>query len=278
MNFWMLQVFSVTVYCTACWVVVNVCLVPMLGWEAGFPYIVPLCIGTFLILAAYFRACSVNPGHPPKDWAPTDQMEMGMMNQEPEKPPPARGDEHYGPRYCSKCEAHKPPRTHHCSWCNKCVLRMDHHCPWINNCVGYYNYKFFVQFLFYTITTGYFALGIIGVRVFFSSLSLQTWEKTMLWIVTLIIGPGTLLVSCLFSYHVKLILKNTTTIESHSRHFDTWNKPKGAKTPEHKYNLGMMRNLSEILGPSMTLWFLPVMIPGDGLNFPTANRYETLRI
>jgi palmitoyltransferase len=155
---------------------------------------------------------------------------------------------------------------------------MDHHCPWINNCVGFHNYKFFVQFLFYTITTGYFALAIIGVRVFFSTLELEAWEKVMLWLVVLIIGPGTLLVSCLFSYHLKLMTRNTTTIESHSRHLGTWNLPKGAKPPTHKYNLGLWRNLFEILGPTVPIWFLPIGIPGDGLSFPTIDTVDTLRI
>lgn len=51
--------------------------------------------------------------------------------------------------FCEKCRRKRPPRTHHCSVCNRCILRMDHHCPWVGNCVGFYNHKFFVQFLLY---------------------------------------------------------------------------------------------------------------------------------
>jgi hypothetical protein len=51
---------------------------------------------------------------------------------------------------CPACMVYKPQRAHHCSRCQRCVLKYDHHCPWIGQCVGFFNYKLYLLFVWYT--------------------------------------------------------------------------------------------------------------------------------
>lgn len=67
-------------------------------------------------------------------------------------------------RICRRCKSFKPDRAHHCSICNRCILKMDHHCPWVNNCVGIGNHKFFLLFVFYTLCTCVYAMGLVVAR------------------------------------------------------------------------------------------------------------------
>ena len=74
-------------------------------------------------------------------------------------------------RYCFKCHAYKPPRSHHCRVCKRCVLRMDHHCPWIGNCVGHGTYAYFLQYTTAVVIATSYHLTMITMRVF------DAWNK-----------------------------------------------------------------------------------------------------
>eukprot|EP00574_Skeletonema_japonicum_P009100 CAMPEP_0201716582 /NCGR_PEP_ID=MMETSP0593-20130828/2520_1 /ASSEMBLY_ACC=CAM_ASM_000672 /TAXON_ID=267983 /ORGANISM="Skeletonema japonicum, Strain CCMP2506" /LENGTH=512 /DNA_ID=CAMNT_0048206413 /DNA_START=425 /DNA_END=1963 /DNA_ORIENTATION=- len=67
--------------------------------------------------------------------------------------------------YCRFSKQPKPPRSHYDHVTKSLVLNMDHYCPWMFNCVGYFNYRYFVNFLFFT-TTGLFYGAGICVRPF----------------------------------------------------------------------------------------------------------------
>jgi len=144
---------------------------------------------------------------------------------------------------CWKCSSLKPLRAHHCSVCNKCVLKMDHHCPWVHNCVGFYNYKFFCLFIFYSVLGC--LIFLFGVWSSFAELFLKGGKY-----------PPFLVAVCLFTlvlailllwfggFHFSMILNNMTTVEYwKEKYFD-----KGS----------MYSNFVAVFGPQPELWFLPV--------------------
>jgi len=241
-----------------------VCILPWLGNEP----VAWINIGIFsslmsMLIYCYYRACTTEPGAPPKDWRPEE--ELGNMVKEPS---PDGSDV---PRFCGKCQNNKPPRSHHCSMCNRCVLRMDHHCPWINNCVGFYNYKYFFLFLFYTVSAAADCVLLLLGRGFACDLPITMFDAVFMWFLGIILIAVLILVSCLLSYHVNLVAKNYTTIEYHANYYANWNRPHGTKEQTHKYDLGLTENLYAILGPSILLWMLPTRIPGDGIIYKTVD-------
>ena len=119
---------------------------------------------------------------------------------------------------CRKCESLKPPASHHCSVCKRCIARMDHHCPWVNTCVGYYNQKFFLQFLIYVALGSFHALVLIVMRGY------KCLDKNcMLFrdLSTMIVGGVSAFLALLFGTFVLImfcdqiqcIIGNTSTID-----------------------------------------------------------------
>lgn len=64
------------------------------------------------IWICYYRACTVDPGHIPRDWKPAGRKQLD----------PSPNHEDIGrQRWCRRCEAFKPPRAHHCKTCQRLV-------------------------------------------------------------------------------------------------------------------------------------------------------------
>lgn len=118
-------------------------------------------------------------------------------------------------RMCQRCLRTKPDRTHHCSQCNHCVLKMDHHCPWVANCIGFYNYKYFLNMLFYSSVTSLLVV-VTAYPVFIAVLAQENLNMTIAyfivtaWLLTLFFC---VIITAFFSFHMYLLSKSYTTIE-----------------------------------------------------------------
>uniref|UniRef100_A0A913HF06 Palmitoyltransferase n=1 Tax=Strongyloides stercoralis TaxID=6248 RepID=A0A913HF06_STRER len=171
-------------------------------------------------------------------------------------------------RYCHQCAMVKPDRAHHCSICKKCILKFDHHCPWVNNCVMYSNYKYFMQFLGYGVVLCFFvALSNLNtIIVFVREISSHSgtlnsvgtsFQLVFLEFISIMFGISLL---CLFSFHIYLISKNRSTLESYKVPVFTFGVDKNA------YNISLKHNFSEVFGKQPLFWFLPICsTSGDGI-------------
>lgn len=122
-------------------------------------------------------------------------------------------------RWCQKCWAPKPERTHHCSECGRCVLKMDHHCPWLGaKCIGHRTYSSFVHLLFnITLLCLYsFGLTIPPIRSYLSLTTIideSDWTPYLVILLALLTFVFSLTIGSFWGYHVYLISTNQTTLE-----------------------------------------------------------------
>ncbi|EJC98527.1 zf-DHHC-domain-containing protein [Fomitiporia mediterranea MF3/22] len=134
------------------------------------------------------------------------------------QPEPFDDDFNAPHKWCRKCWAPKPERTHHCSACGRCVLKMDHHCPWLaQKCVGHWTYTAFLHFLLcISLLSSYIAL-LAGRIVYVAFLNpFLVNERTALHALFLSIYGAifSLVVGSFFLWHVYLASTNQTTIEN----------------------------------------------------------------
>lgn len=192
------------------------------------------------------------------------------------------------PRWCSKCEAPKPDRCHHCRFCRRCIVRMDHHCPWLmDTCIGQRNYKAFVLLLMYTSLFCIYALettvrAIIALRIINMPASWIVLLVLVLFVRIWCLRQFSLVLTPFFGFHVYLMMCNMTTLEfiegmSHVRHETCDNEtraqlqrllPKTLSRRYYVYHVGALANMRQALGRCVLLWWLPIGGPALDLNYP----------
>eukprot|EP00297_Palpitomonas_bilix_P012418 CAMPEP_0113911418 /NCGR_PEP_ID=MMETSP0780_2-20120614/28199_1 /TAXON_ID=652834 /ORGANISM="Palpitomonas bilix" /LENGTH=311 /DNA_ID=CAMNT_0000907941 /DNA_START=300 /DNA_END=1233 /DNA_ORIENTATION=- /assembly_acc=CAM_ASM_000599 len=156
------------------------------------------------------------------------------------------------PRFCKKCKVFKPNRAHHCSMCGECVLKMDHHCPWVGNCIGFFNYKYFVLFLFYVFIGEWWGLFTSYNHLHQCLTNVFSCVSFMLLINAIFSVSMAIAISGLGGFHLYLTFSNKTTIES-------------GGSGVSMYSLGSLRkNLESVLGSEPWLWFLPTRVGNNG--------------
>ncbi|KAG2220389.1 hypothetical protein INT45_006560 [Circinella minor] len=115
-------------------------------------YLISVHLLLLFLLTSYARIVTKKPGTPKKTIVTTMMKRNDIILQQETR---SFYKSILPQRWCDICQWWKPDRAHHCRVCNTCILRMDHHCQWVNGCVGFDNYRYFIQFIFYTSGTSF---------------------------------------------------------------------------------------------------------------------------
>ncbi|XP_044741786.1 palmitoyltransferase ZDHHC20-B isoform X3 [Chrysoperla carnea] len=261
--------------------VVQLCIFNIKGMLERIAYLIFYHIFFLMFLWSYWQTVFTNIGEVPSKFkvppavldrlvkCDTDQQQRRILEDFAKNLPLANTTEVGSVRYCDKCHHVKPDRAHHCSVCGKCVLKMDHHCPWVNNCVSFYNYKFFILFLGYSLLYCLY-IGLTSLRYFIYfwrvriSGELEGFGRFHILFLFFVALMFAISLVSLFGYHCCLVYNNRTTLEAfRAPYFRTGEDKNG-------FNVGHCKNFQEVFGTKSKLWFLPVYTSlGDGLGFPT---------
>jgi hypothetical protein len=151
---------------------------------------------------------------------------------------------------------------------------MDHHCPWVANCIGFYNYKYFLNMLFYASLTSLIVV-VTAYPVFIAILAHEGADPRIAYFVVtawILAAAFCFVITGFFFFHLWLISKQYTTIEfcekrSHSEgHFKDCSP----------YDRGCCSNFQSVLGRNILFWCFPCNrnLRGEGFVFEVSEEMK----
>ncbi|KAJ7601034.1 DHHC palmitoyltransferase-domain-containing protein [Mycena floridula] len=170
---------------------------------------------TFLAFCSFIICIARDPGPISSEESPTaeDDGEIGVQDALM-----STDFDIFAPgKWCRKCWAPKPERTHHCSVCDRCVLKMDHHCPWMGQCIGHRTYPAFLHFLFCVTLLSIYIAVICIFALIFAFTNPYAIDQTTPIHELLLAAAGivfSFVVGSFFCYHLYLVSSNQTTLEN----------------------------------------------------------------
>lgn len=234
----------------------------------------------FLLCWSYLATAFLDPGTPEcNEWeAWLEKYKASPQAEEDPQGVGVGGRRQWKPgqvTYCTKCDAPRPERAHHCSWTGTCILRMDHYCPWVANTVGWRNTKHFILTCFY---------GFLCCLTILCTMRKPTLSQAMGFMVmdpgdianrdsdySVFVAPGLCaimgMITCVFLivtvgftiHNLHLAAMNTTSIE-------------GSHSGKNPYELPTaMENICQVMGEFGIWMFIPVVAyecGNDGCTFP----------
>lgn len=199
--------------------------------------------------------------------------------------------------YCQRTNQPKPPRSHYDHVSKTLVPCMDHYCPWMFNAIGYFNYRYFVNFLVF-VFLGMMYGAFIAYRPFVNSTSIfyreqvAKYRKTGIWthihpytpisaermplslsfMLCLAVG---LAVCCLGSFHLYLVLTGQTTIEFHANFVSKTKARRSGQKYRNPYDMGWRRNWQQVYGyrsSMLSAFLIPSTREPDYLPVPISGK------